>query len=75
MTLEKPEPGMPPAKASCLEPRYKFIFQATMGENHNQMIRNASRCLWDSTTDNCASASWTNGRVYAVATCFALYYE
>ena len=56
-------------------PRYKFVFQASMGENNNQMIRNASRCLWDSDIDNCASASWTNGRVYAVAMCFALYYE
>ena len=56
-------------------PRYKFVFQAAMGENHSQMIRNASRCLWDSEIDNCASADWTNGRVYAVATCFALYYE
>ena len=56
-------------------PRYKFVFQASMGENHNQMVRNASRCLWDSEIDNCASASWSNGRVYAVAMCFALYYE
>ena len=62
-------------KAQAGPPRYKFVFQATMGENHQQMVRNASRCLWDSAMDNCASASWTNGRVYAVATCFALYYE
>ena len=46
-----------------------------MGENHSQMVRNASRCLWDATTDNCASEYWTNGRVYCVVTCFALYYE
>jgi len=57
------------------DPRFKFVFQASMGENHSQMIRNASRCLWDSETDNCASATWTNGRVYAVAMCYALYYE
>ena len=56
-------------------PRFKFVFQASMGENHSQMIRNASRCLWDAEIDNSASASWTNGRVYAVASCFALYYE
>lgn len=57
------------------DPRYKFVFQASMGENQNQMVRNASRCLWDFETDNCASASWTNGKTYAVAMCFALYYE
>ena len=56
-------------------PRYKFIFQAQIGENNGQMIRSASRCLWDTDIDNCASANWTNGRVYAVAMCFALYYE
>ena len=57
------------------DPRYKFVVQASMGENQNQMVRNASRCLWDDKTDNCASAQWTNGKVYAVAMCFALYYE
>ena len=56
-------------------PRYKLVFQATMGENNQQMIRHASRCLWDVDVDNCASASWSNGRVYAVAMCFALYFE
>jgi len=57
------------------KPRYKLVFIASMGENHSQMVRNASRCLWDPAEDGCASATWTNGRVYAVATCFALYYE
>jgi len=56
-------------------PRYKLVFQASFGENMGHMVRSASRCLWDADTDNCASASWTNGRVYAVAMCFALYYE
>jgi len=56
-------------------PRYKLVFQASFGENMGQMVRSASRCLWDAETDNCASASWSNGRVYAVAMCFALYYE
>ena len=56
-------------------PRYKLVFQASFGENLGQMVRSASRCLWDAETDNCASASWSNARVYAVAMCFALYYE
>lgn len=56
-------------------PRYKFVFQASMGENQNQMVRNASRCLWDAEIDNCASASWSNPKIYAVVQCFALYYE
>jgi len=55
-------------------PVYKFIFQAQVGENNGQMIRSASRCLWDKQEDNSATAQWTNGRVWAVAICFALYF-
>jgi len=55
-------------------PVYKFIFQTQMGENNGQMIRSASRCLWDKKEDNSATATWSNGRVWAVATCFALYF-
>ena len=53
----------------------RSIFQAQIGENNGQMIRSASRCLWDKAEDNSATATWTNGRVWAVAMCFALYYE
>jgi hypothetical protein len=56
-------------------PRYKLIFQATMGENQQQLVRSASRCLWDPKYDNVASASWNNPKIYAVVMCFALYYE
>ena len=56
-------------------PRYKFVFQAVVGENVGQMVRSASRCLWDAEVDNVATANWSNARVYAVATCFALYFE
>ena len=56
-------------------PRYKLIFQAAVGENHGQCVRMASRCLWDKDTDNSATATWTNGKTYAVATCFALFVE
>ena len=55
-------------------PLYKFIFQATLGEDQGQMIRSASRCLWDKAMDNSATATKTNGKIYAVATCFALYF-
>lgn len=41
-------------------PLYKFVFQCQIGENNGQMIRSASRCLWDKEIDNSATASWTN---------------
>jgi len=56
-------------------PRYKLVFHAQFGENLQHMVRSASRCLWDAEHDNSASASWSNPKVYAVAMCFALYYE
>jgi len=58
-------------------PRYKVIFQCSIGEDRNQLVRFSSRCLWDIQNggDTCASSTWANSRVYAVVTCFALYYE
>jgi hypothetical protein len=83
-------------------PRYKLIFQALVGENNNQALRIASRCLWDKDLDHCATATFSNvrarepppraspprarprptppsprpqGRVYATALCFALFFE
>ena len=43
-------------------PRYKLIFQALVGENNNQALRVASRCLWDKDLDHCATATFSNVR-------------
>jgi hypothetical protein len=41
-------------------PRYKIIVQTTIGQLKDQGIRIASRCLWDVSTDNYTSVSYTN---------------
>lgn len=41
-------------------PRYKIIVQSTIGQLRDQGIRIASRCLWDVSTDNYTSVSYTN---------------
>ena len=41
-------------------PRYKIIVQATVGEIKDHGVRVTSRCLWNTDTDNFASASFTN---------------
>lgn len=56
-------------------PRYKLIFQASVSENNGQTLRMASRCLWDKSLDYSATATYTNAKVCAIATCFAFYYE
>jgi len=35
----------------------------------------SSRCLWVPTTDGCATASYSNSSLFAVATVFAVYFE
>ena len=55
--------------------RYKLIVQVTVGEKTGQALRLASRCLWDTTTDNFASDFYENASVYCVGMVFGLYYE
>merc|ERR1712146_731657 len=43
-------------------PRYKVIVQVVIGENSGQGIRVASKCLWDTSSDNWASFSYKNRR-------------
>eukprot|EP00428_Durinskia_dybowskii_P063584 CAMPEP_0170388100 /NCGR_PEP_ID=MMETSP0117_2-20130122/17907_1 /TAXON_ID=400756 /ORGANISM="Durinskia baltica, Strain CSIRO CS-38" /LENGTH=132 /DNA_ID=CAMNT_0010644005 /DNA_START=14 /DNA_END=412 /DNA_ORIENTATION=- len=53
--------------------RFKLIVQTTIGQMKDQGIRIASRCLWDSTTDNYASCSYKNETLFCCALIFALY--
>jgi len=46
-------------------PRYKIVVQVTIGEVKSQGVRVASRCLWDTESDNYASYSFKNVRVHA----------
>mmetsp|Transcript_1276 Transcript_1276/g.2972 ORF Transcript_1276/g.2972 Transcript_1276/m.2972 type:complete len:133 (-) Transcript_1276:344-742(-) len=55
--------------------RYKLVVQVTVGEKTGQGIRMASRCLWDTATDNFASDFYENASVFCVAMVFGLYYE
>eukprot|EP00341_Mesodinium_pulex_P015532 CAMPEP_0116925832 /NCGR_PEP_ID=MMETSP0467-20121206/24355_1 /TAXON_ID=283647 /ORGANISM="Mesodinium pulex, Strain SPMC105" /LENGTH=134 /DNA_ID=CAMNT_0004604955 /DNA_START=31 /DNA_END=435 /DNA_ORIENTATION=+ len=54
-------------------PRYKIIVQSTVGQLRDQGIRVASRCLWDVSTDNYTSVSYTNQTLFCNVLIFALY--
>mmetsp|Transcript_11833 Transcript_11833/g.12203 ORF Transcript_11833/g.12203 Transcript_11833/m.12203 type:complete len:135 (-) Transcript_11833:140-544(-) len=54
-------------------PRYKIIVQTTVGQLRDQGIRIASRCLWDVSTDNYTSVSYTNQTLFCNVLIFALY--
>ena len=41
-------------------PRYKYMVQVVVGERKSQGVRMGCRCLWDSETDNFATAEFSN---------------
>ena len=54
-------------------PRYKIIVQTTIGQCNDQGIRIASRCLWDTATDNYAATSYVTKSLFCNVMIFALY--
>jgi tctex1 domain-containing protein 2 len=59
--------------ASIDKSRYKIIVQTVIGQNADQGVRIASRCLWDPTTDNYVSATYTNATCFCNILVFACY--
>ncbi|XP_071117881.1 dynein light chain Tctex-type protein 2B-like [Haliotis cracherodii] len=55
--------------------RYKFVCVVTMGENRNQGLALSSRSVWNTDTDNYASATYSKGNLFAVAQIYATYFE
>mmetsp|Transcript_15132 Transcript_15132/g.31990 ORF Transcript_15132/g.31990 Transcript_15132/m.31990 type:complete len:106 (-) Transcript_15132:150-467(-) len=60
-------------KAELNIPRYKIIVQVTIGQMKNQGVSVGSRCLWDTATDNYASARFQNQYIWASAVVFGIY--
>eukprot|EP00904_Undaria_pinnatifida_P013628 jgi/Undpi1/9396/HiC_scaffold_27.g11853.m1 len=56
-------------------PRYKIVVQVTIGEMKDQGVRVASRCLWDTATDNYASVNFKNQSLWCSAMVFGVYTE
>jgi tctex1 domain-containing protein 2 len=54
-------------------PRYKIVVQTSIGQCKDQGIRIASRCLWDTQSDNYASAEYINKNMFCTVIIFALY--
>lgn len=64
-------------KRNCREelnlPRYKILVQVTIGQRKDQGAMITSRCLWDTSADNYASANFQNKYVWVSALVFGLY--
>merc|ERR1719353_1444068 len=52
-------------------PRFKVVVQTVVGQMKDQGIRVASRCLWDTSTDNYATCSYKNQEIFATVLVFA----
>ncbi|XP_041063760.1 dynein light chain Tctex-type protein 2B [Carcharodon carcharias] len=56
-------------------PRYKLVCNVMLGQLNDQGILIISRCLWDTMTDNYATATFKNSSLFAVATVYGVYFE
>ncbi|CAF1233061.1 unnamed protein product [Adineta ricciae] len=56
-------------------PRYKIVIQTVITQKLDQLVRIASRCLWDPKTDNMLSVNYENKEMNATVTVYAVYCE
>jgi hypothetical protein len=56
-------------------PRYKIIVQTVIAQRLEQLLRIASRCLWDPKTDNMLSVNYETKDMIAIVTIYAVYLE
>lgn len=55
--------------------RYKLVCNVVIGQQANQGMQGASRCLWNPDFDTYATASYKNTSLFAMATVYGLYFE
>lgn len=55
--------------------RYKLVTQVLVGQDSDQSVQIATRCLWNQDTDNFAAATFRNESIFAVAIVYGLYLE
>ncbi|XP_071501182.1 dynein light chain Tctex-type protein 2B-like [Diadema antillarum] len=56
-------------------PRYKIVCQIYIGSKNGQSMQMVSRAVWNTETDNFATATFQNESLYAVASVHATYFE
>ena len=56
-------------------PRYKIVCQVYIGSKNGQSMQMVSRAVWNTETDNFATATFQNRSLYAVASVHATYFE
>ena len=54
--------------------RYKIMVHTIIGEKKGQGIKVGLKCMWDTTSDGVASASWENEHTYAFCIVYGVYF-
>ena len=55
--------------------RYKYVVHAMIGQEREQGMNYASRCIWDTNTDNMVNVTYKHKDIFVVITVFATYFE
>lgn len=55
--------------------RYKLVCTLSIGQNKGQGLEITSRFIWNTSTDNYATATYKNKDMFAVATVYGLYMD
>ncbi|ELT87280.1 hypothetical protein CAPTEDRAFT_152781 [Capitella teleta] len=55
--------------------RYKIVCTVAIGENGDHSMQMANRCLWNTSTDNCAFGTFKNKSLFAVGAVYGVYFE
>ncbi len=55
--------------------RYKLVTQVLVGQDSDQSVQIATRCLWNQDTDNFAAATFRNESIFAVAIVYGLHLD
>jgi len=58
-----------------IDPRYKIICVAHIGQVGGQGVRIGSRCLWNTQHDNSATTMFKNSSLFAIASVYGIYYD
>ncbi|KAL4233810.1 hypothetical protein ACF0H5_008488 [Mactra antiquata] len=56
-------------------PRHKISVNVIVGQNADQGVEVASRCVWDESTDNSVCVTYKNKDLFVIALIFGVYYE
>lgn len=55
--------------------RYRLIAQVIIGQDTEQGVQLASRCLWNPRSDNFAAATYRNSSLYSIGIVYGLYLD